>query len=398
MSAIERVRVGDVLRLRREEVSIEPGQEYTLIGIYSFGKGIFHRDAKPGAELGNYRFFRIRRGDLVLSNIQAWEGAIGLASACDEGTIGTHRFLSYTPVDDRIDPNWARWFFLSEPGMELIRQAAPGTAVRNRTLAVQRFENLVIPLPPIEEQLRVALQLTTASRKFGDRLKRADQLSEAIVPALLNRAFEGLASTSPTAKKVRVGDVLRLRRSEVQIEPDQLYRLVGIYSFGKGIFHRDPKPGAELGDYRFFRIEPGDLVLSNIQAWEGAIALAGQRDAGTIGTHRFLSYEAVDGQIDTDWARWFFLSEPGMERIRRAAPGTAVRNRTLALKRFEDLVIPLPPIEQQRRVAAVITAANKKFGHRRERVHQLADAIVPALLNREFGSAVKSAMPASTTT
>ena len=36
----------------------------------------------------------------------------------------------------------------------------------------------------------------------------------------------------------------------------------------------NPKPGSELGDYRFFEIEPGDLVLSNIQAWEGAIALA----------------------------------------------------------------------------------------------------------------------------
>lgn len=141
------MQVGEVLALQRREVTIDPTSEYWLIGIYSFGKGILHRDPKPGAELGDYRFFAIEPGDLVLSNIQAWEGAIGFASQVDAGTIGTHRFLSYVPIDGRIDANWARWFFLSEPGMELIRQAAPGTTIRNRTLAIDRFEALEIPLP-----------------------------------------------------------------------------------------------------------------------------------------------------------------------------------------------------------------------------------------------------------
>lgn len=58
-----------------------------------------------------------------------------------------------------------------------------------------------------------------------------------------------------------------LQRREVAVEPDEFYTLIGVYSFGKGIFH-DPKPGSELGDYRFLSVVPGDLVLSNIQAWE----------------------------------------------------------------------------------------------------------------------------------
>lgn len=73
----------------------------------------------------------------------------------DRGAIGTHRFLSYVPRDGRIDTNWARWFFLSEPGMDLIRMAAPGTTIRNRTLTIERFEALEIPLPPIDEQRHI---------------------------------------------------------------------------------------------------------------------------------------------------------------------------------------------------------------------------------------------------
>jgi type I restriction enzyme S subunit len=121
----EYVRVGDVLSLQRREVTIDPTTEYRLVGIYSFGKGIFHRELRTGAELGDYRFFAIKPGDLLLSNIQAWEGAIGLASHRDAGTIGTHRFLSYVPVADRIDTNWARWFSSASPGCASFARLRP---------------------------------------------------------------------------------------------------------------------------------------------------------------------------------------------------------------------------------------------------------------------------------
>jgi hypothetical protein len=39
--------------------------------------------------------------------------------------------------------------------MRLIRQAAPGTTMRNRTLSIDRFELLKIPLPAVDEQRSV---------------------------------------------------------------------------------------------------------------------------------------------------------------------------------------------------------------------------------------------------
>src|ERR1700722_12942595 len=156
----------------------------------------------------------------------------------------------------------------------------------------------------------------------------------------------------------RVGDVLKLERRVIPIEPTNSYELIGVYSFGKGIFHREPTIGADLGPYRFSQVREGDLVLSNIQAWEGAVALAGAQDDGCIGTHRFLTYVPVDGLVDTNYLRYFFLSERGIELIRRASPGTIVRNRTLGIRAFAALEIPVPPIEVQRervdRLEAVI--------------------------------------------
>jgi type I restriction enzyme S subunit len=153
---VDRARVGKVLRLERVPVEPDPMIEYTSIGIRSFGKGIFHYEPKLGAQLGSLRFFEVRPDRLVVSNIKGWEGAIAVSSTADAGHLASNRFLSYVPIDDRIDVRWARWYFLSEPGLELIRRASPGSADRNRTLAIERFEALEIPLPPIHEQRRVA--------------------------------------------------------------------------------------------------------------------------------------------------------------------------------------------------------------------------------------------------
>jgi type I restriction enzyme S subunit len=156
------------------------------------------------------------------------------------------------------------------------------------------------------------------------------------------------------AKRLRVGDVLQLERRGVHVNVSAEYEEIGVRSFGRGIFHKEPVGGASLGAKRVFRIEPGDLVLSNVFAWEGAIAVASPTERGKIGSHRFMTFVARDGRIDTSWAAWYFLSEPGLELIQKASPGSAGRNKTLAVKRFEELMIPVPPIDDQREQAAYL--------------------------------------------
>src|SRR4051794_36102805 len=107
---------------------------------------------------------------------------------------------------------------------------------------------------------------------------------------------------------VRVGDVLTLERVAIEPVPEREYVAIGIRSFGKGIFHYEPKAGDALGSLRFFEVHPSRLIISNIKGWEGAIAVSSERDAGCVASNRFLSYRATAQRIDVNWARWFFLS------------------------------------------------------------------------------------------
>lgn len=192
----DRTRVRDLLRLDRLPVEPEPNTEYVTIGARSFGRGLFHYDAKPGDRLGSLRFFEVQPERLVISNIKGWEGAIAVSSEKDRGCLASNRFLQYAPINDRIDVSWARWFFLSEPGLHLIQRASPGSADRNRTLAIKRFEELEIPLPPIEDQRRTVAILDQASELVEAWMNQQQRRLAALVPSLLNDAFGGLSSRS----------------------------------------------------------------------------------------------------------------------------------------------------------------------------------------------------------
>jgi type I restriction enzyme, S subunit len=384
VTAVERVRVGEVLSLERREVPIDPEHEYQLVGVYSFGKGIFHRDPKPGAELGDYRFFRIEPGDLVLSNIQAWEGAIAFATAADDGTIGTHRFLSYVAVDDRIDTNWARWFFLSEPGMEGIRRAAPGTAVRNRTLAVKRFEDLMIPLPPIDVQRRVATRLdrvTEVAARLSARIARAEALTRAIQVSLASGGGDSLDGWAET----RLGDVLALSDAQITVEADAEYRIAGVYSFGRGLIDRGLIAGSETSYKTLTRLNDGDIIVSKLNGWEGAVAIIDERYQDAYVSGEFPTFVVDRSRMLPGFFRGVARSPAFWDVLNHAVRGSMVRRRRISATDFMRATIPLPSLETQARISRAID----ELDHAREKSSRSAarvDALTQAVLNREFGT------------
>ncbi len=156
--------------------------------------------------------------------------------------------------------------------------------------------------------------------------------------------------------RVKLGDVLRHVPRPVDVQFDTMYREIGIRSHGKGLFHKAPIAGAELGDKRVFFIEPGDFVLNIVFAWEGAVALASERERGMIASHRFPTFRSDEQRLDLRFLLLYFRMPSGVELMGRVSPGGAGRNRTLNRTAFLSLEIPLPTLAEQRRLVARIDA------------------------------------------
>jgi type I restriction enzyme, S subunit len=182
-----------------------------------------------------------------------------------------------------------------------------------------------------------------------------------------------------------IGEIAQLERRPVNVDLSHEYHEIGIRSFGRGVFHKEPVSGAALGAKRVFRIKPGDLLLNNVFAWEGAIAVADEEQEGRIGSHRFMSYVVDRNLADTHYLLYYLLSESGLELIRRASPGSAGRNRTLGIKAFESLEVPLPPPDVQRQIALRLDMVRSKAEELRSHqsvVAQRLTALVAALVTR----------------
>lgn len=271
------VRVGDALKLQRRQVTVDPLSMYGEIGVRSFGRGIFHKEPVAGADFGTKRVFRVEPGDLVLSNVFAWEGAIAVASEKERGLIGSHRFMTYRPSSEEVSTNYVRYFLLSDRGLELIRRASPGSAGRNRTLGINAFESMEIPLPLIGEQRRIAAAIDGLRGKHqstnGAVRDVPTELYLASLPGLVDAAL-----TSISDGKVSVGDLADIVSYIVHPgdDPSPATHFVGLQHV-EG--HSGRRIGqSDLGDEtgRKFRFQPGDVIYGYLRPYLNKVWVADQ--------------------------------------------------------------------------------------------------------------------------
>lgn len=178
-----------LLTVSRVPVEIIPDNQYQAFGMRSFGKGTIRYNPRPGRDLSVLRYYTFPAGALALSNIKAWEGAIGVTDVKDTSCVASNRFLFYSPKDGRINLSYLRHYLLSREGIAKISAASPGSADRNRTLSIQGLESIEIPLPPRNAQDRAARLIDT----INTRLSSAESTAtwETLRPSLLNAAFGG---------------------------------------------------------------------------------------------------------------------------------------------------------------------------------------------------------------
>lgn len=386
---VEYVRVGDVLELHRRAVEVEPSAEYREVGVRSFGRGIFHKEPIAGTDLGSKRVFRIEPGDLVISNVFAWEGAIAVASEAEEGMIGSHRFMTFRPKDDRTETAWLAWFLLSESGLELIRRASPGSAGRNRTLAIERFEALEIPLPPIDEQRRVARYLDAtadASNLIADLSNRAAKLSEALAVSLATRP--DLSEDSKRRggwRPVPLGEIAILDKDEVAVEPSASYDIAGVYSFGRGLLRRGPIEGSQTSYRTLHRLHAGQVVMSRLKAWEGAIAVVPESFTGSFVSPEFPTFRVDQASVRPTFLEAVLTSAAFWGGLKGASHGIGARRERVGADRLLEQMLWLPPTSYQDQVLkriAVLDACRIQ----RLRSAAMAAALGPASLNLAFGA------------
>jgi len=354
------------------------GETYRQLGIRLWGQGAYERGQIDGADTKYAYFNRIETDDLVVNKIWARNGAVAIATHEQAGTYVSTEFPAFSMDSKRIDPRWMRLITKWSDFWVACDAKAQGTSGKNR-IKPSQFLSVEIPLPPLTEQQRIVARLDALAEKTRQVQSYLDA-AECAADALLALRFREALADAP---RRAMAEVAPLVRREVKIALDGSYPELGIRSFGKGTFHKPALSGSEVGTKRLYRIEPGDLLFSNVFAWEGAIAIAASEDAGRFGSHRFMTCCVDTGQVSAEFLRYYFLSAEGLLNIGNASPGGAGRNRTLGQGKLMDIPVPIPPLPIQHafdRLQTAVTALKTKHAA----IANANAALLPAVLEQVF--------------
>lgn len=377
----DRVLLSDVLKLDIDAVEIDPAATYQMSGVYGFGRGLFHREPLQGTETSYKRFHRLAKGKVVLSQLKGWEGGIAVVDDANAGRFLSTQFPTFTCDESQVLVDYVGWFLRFSPTWEALRLKSRGMGARRDTISPDKLLSLSMPLPSLDAQRDIVRSLNRVSA-LVDKRRRAVEASERQSHAMLSKAFQRAidgALLRPMA------EVAPLVRRQIEITPDQDYTEIGVRSFYKGIFHRRTLPGSEFSWQKLFTIKEGDLVFSNLMAWEKAIAVASLKDEGTVGNHRMLTCEVDPAVAMPSFLMAYFRTADGFASVVGHSPGTIARNKTLSSKKLPTIEVPVPPLDKQLWFHQIQEKAREVQGIRARTAKDI-DALMPALLHEIFGS------------
>jgi type I restriction enzyme S subunit len=370
--------LGDVLSQSRNHVQIEPGKQYKQITVRLWGKGLTLRGICDGSEIAAERQVVAQAGDFIISKIDARHGAFGLVPEKLDGALVSNDFPCFAINREILNPSFLKWFSKTDAFIGLCERSSAGSTNRVR-LKEKFFLGLQIPLPSFDEQKAIARRLDGVEAQLQDRLRALQAIehdSDAMLQNTFNKIVEG-ADYRP------LGEVAPLVRRPVDVELDGEYPELGVRSFGKGPFHKPVLTGADVGNKRLFEIHQGDLLFNIVFAWEGAIAVPGAEDHGRVGSHRFLTCVPDPKVATSEFLRYYLLSPEGLKKVGKASPGGAGRNRTLGIKKAEQIMVPVPDIQYQHHFDDLL-AHVEEIRAIRSSTTKAANALLPAMLHEIF--------------
>ncbi len=156
-----------------------------------------------------------------------------------------------------------------------------------------------------------------------------------------------LTRIKSTYPLIPLSQVLRRVKNSVLIEDETLYKRITIRLYGQGVLKRDELYGSEIGTKKQFIAQAGQLIISRIDARNGAFGIVPQDLNGAIVTNDFWLFDVQNALVQ--YLTLILSSERFQQYWKTQSSGTTNRQR-VSEEDFLRAKIVLPPIKIQREI------------------------------------------------
>lgn len=315
-------KIGDLLKKNTETIIILDNIEYKQITVKLYGKGVALRGIKKGKDIGTKRQYIAKSGQLILSKIDARNGAFGLVPSELDGAIVTSDFPLFECNLNIINPNYFNYLVRTKQILDLCIKASKGTTNRQR-LKEGEFLQMSIKIPSIDIQEKIVENYLKLDNKLREiRLRNRENIS--ILNEELPIAF--LYKHSKTSSTL--ADFL-IEKTERIGKPDSNLTKIGVNNL-EGLMPL--KTTKQLDFSRYKIVNKWDFIYNPMRVDVGSIGLY-QNDTPAITSPDYVVFSIKDSSLlSPNILLKYLKSRKGLSEIGKNTVGS-VRKRLY----FENL-------------------------------------------------------------
>jgi len=371
------VPLSELFEETRNTLTVQDDQVYRQITVKLYGKGAVLRGEVAGSQIGTKNQKVASAGDLIVSKIDARNGALAVVPPALDGAIVTQDFPLFRPISERLSPRLFAYYLRYGPWTEQLNADAQGTTNRQRVTAADILA-LRAPCPTPEEQELILTRLD-AQRGMSDRAlallaeaSNLDWLDDAVFAVdpsdLLAPSFASLVEDA--------SDYV-----EPHAHPSTEWVFCGVTT-EEGVRTGSMKAGRDYpSDARVRRLHRGMLIYNPMRVNVGSIGLVTDATETSVTSPDYVTFRCKP-DLDPRFAL-YLIKSPLFRRLIKQVEVGAVRPR-LYLKTLAHIAVPIPRPERQGEIIHLIETQLAAYGHVRA-IHDQAEEVMGRIVRDLFG-------------
>lgn len=321
-------------------------------GSISFGE-VVYKDNEKIPEVTKAAYQEVLVGEFLVNPLNLNFDLKSLRTALSNINVVVSTGYIVLQSQKDINKNYLRWLFYQ---FDIAHMKTLGAGVR-QTVNFTDIGNEYFYIPSLKEQQSIANFLDNATCKIDTLIQKQQNLIS-LLKEKRQVAVENIIMQDKIIN-MRLGMVVDQIFRPVDRKIEEFYVALGLYNRGRGLFHKEPKEGSELGDSDFYWVQNGDLILSGQFAWEGSVALASKSENNCIVSHRYPVLRGKENIINTEYLWAFLTTKIGDFILNENSVGSAGRNRPLNINTLMKEKIPVPSLDEQLKISKIVQVEKK---------------------------------------
>ncbi len=328
-----------------------------------------------------------KEGDLVINTMWAWMGALGVSSTTG---IVSPAYGVYRQFQQRLRPRYMDWLFRTPMYVAEYTRRSTGVNSSRLRLYPDRFLDMPVVIPSLEDQDRIVAFLDQKAAEVDAAIAKKERLIgllheqlDIVINQLVRRGLNPAASLKDSCTPWLGPIPSHWRPSRLKFlfsgmeqgwspqcfnfeAPEGTWGVLKVGCVNGAVFNeRENKqlPPSER-PIPALQVRVGDILISRANSLElvGSAAFVNQCKGKLLLCDKLYRVHAREDQVLSEYLVLMLRTKTARQWIENGANGASPSMQNIGQDVIKNLLVAVPPLDEQRQILAQVESAREKIG------------------------------------